>query len=113
MHAPEGVEIDQDANCDQETSKSPANTNPKDRKISWARLPRVDSLNFEAGRISSHHTGHGSKVITMIHYQQKTSPSFLGMFLFVLAISRVDYLKVILTETVSKTESMYVPFLKF
>ncbi|OIW17534.1 hypothetical protein TanjilG_22646 [Lupinus angustifolius] len=32
----------------------------KDRKISWAKLRRVDSLNLEAGRVSM--TGHNSKM---------------------------------------------------
>lgn len=33
----------------------------KGRKISWAKLRRVDSLNLEAGKVS-HATSHGSKV---------------------------------------------------
>lgn len=37
--------------------------NLKDRKVSWAKLRRVDSLNLEAGRISGRTThGHASKV---------------------------------------------------
>ncbi|KAF8019857.1 hypothetical protein BT93_G0522 [Corymbia citriodora subsp. variegata] len=35
--------------------------NMKERKISWARLRRVDSLNLEAGRVSKSHA-HSSKV---------------------------------------------------
>lgn len=33
----------------------------KGRKISWAKLRRVDSLHLEAGRVS-HAASHGSKV---------------------------------------------------
>lgn len=37
--------------------------NLKEKKVSWAKLRRVDSLNLEAGRISGAHGGHhGSKV---------------------------------------------------
>ncbi|GAU28514.1 hypothetical protein TSUD_156710 [Trifolium subterraneum] len=32
----------------------------KDRKVSWAKLRRVDSLNLEAGRVSMN-TNHHSK----------------------------------------------------
>ncbi|KAJ0046294.1 hypothetical protein Pint_05573 [Pistacia integerrima] len=35
--------------------------NLKEKKVSWAKLRRIDSLNMEAGRISRTH-GHGSKV---------------------------------------------------
>ncbi|KAF8020946.1 hypothetical protein BT93_G1380 [Corymbia citriodora subsp. variegata] len=38
-----------------------ANPNMKERKVSWARLRRVDSLNLEAGRVSMSHA-HSSKV---------------------------------------------------
>ncbi|KAL3509829.1 hypothetical protein ACH5RR_029230 [Cinchona calisaya] len=45
-----------------ESSTAPTTTNLKDRKFSWPKLRRVDSLNLEAGRVSSHHdSGHGSK----------------------------------------------------
>ena len=37
------------------------NEQMKERKVSWAKLRRVDSLNLEAGRVTmSHH--HGSQV---------------------------------------------------
>ncbi|CAN4097074.1 unnamed protein product [Withania somnifera] len=33
----------------------------KDRKVSWAKLARIDSLNLEAGKVSSHPATHNSK----------------------------------------------------
>ncbi|KAK6139078.1 hypothetical protein DH2020_027174 [Rehmannia glutinosa] len=36
-------------------------TNMKERKVSWAKLRRVDSLNMEAGNISSKPTHHASR----------------------------------------------------
>lgn len=38
----------------------------KDRKVSWAKLGRVDSLNMEAGKVSSTQARHGSKVCGFI-----------------------------------------------
>lgn len=35
----------------------------KDRKFSWAKLRRIDSLNLEAGRVSSTHYHHASKQV--------------------------------------------------
>lgn len=37
----------------------------KERKVSWAKLRRVDSLNLEAGRVSMTHR-HGSHVTAML-----------------------------------------------
>lgn len=37
----------------------------KERKVSWAKLRRVDSLNLEAGRVSMTHS-HGSQVTAML-----------------------------------------------
>lgn len=37
----------------------------KERKVSWAKLRRVDSLNLEAGRVSMTHS-HGSQVMAML-----------------------------------------------
>ena len=37
------------------------NDQMKERKVSWAKLRRVDSLNLEAGRVSMTHS-HGSQV---------------------------------------------------
>lgn len=34
----------------------------KERKVSWARLRRVDSLNLEAGRVSMSSHAHSSQV---------------------------------------------------
>lgn len=35
----------------------------KERKVSWARLRRVDSLNLEAGRVSMSSHAHSSQVL--------------------------------------------------
>ncbi|KAL3498301.1 hypothetical protein ACH5RR_041033 [Cinchona calisaya] len=61
MRAAAGLEIDQDVNRDQNSSKSTATPDLKDRKFSWTKIPRIDSLNLEAGRIPFHHAGRGSK----------------------------------------------------
>ena len=41
--------------------------NMKERKLSWAKLRRVDSLNIEAGKVSSFQN-HASKVSHWWHY---------------------------------------------
>jgi KUP system potassium uptake protein len=41
--------------------------NMQERKISWAKLRRVDSLNLEAGRVSTLQS-HGSKVSQLAKY---------------------------------------------
>ncbi|XP_027171881.1 potassium transporter 5-like [Coffea eugenioides] len=60
----EGVTADDDKDEIKEKSfrKSTAN-NLKDRKLSWAKLRRIDSLNLEAGTVSGKRTGggHGNK----------------------------------------------------
>ncbi|PKI71426.1 hypothetical protein CRG98_008205 [Punica granatum] len=47
-----------------EQVKEVAEKNPtlRDRKVSWAKLRRVDSLNLEAGRVSMNHNHHSSQV---------------------------------------------------
>lgn len=37
--------------------------NMKDRKVSWAKLRRVDSLNLEAGRVSFPPTHHANSQV--------------------------------------------------
>ncbi|KAJ6702095.1 OSMOTIC STRESS POTASSIUM TRANSPORTER [Salix koriyanagi] len=44
-----------------ETNQMEVETKLKDRKLSWAKLRRVDSLHLEAGRVSTPH-GHTSKI---------------------------------------------------
>lgn len=41
----------------------------KERKVSWAKLRRVDSLNLEAGRVSATHS-HSSTVtpLTLLNF---------------------------------------------
>lgn len=53
MEEEEGVEIATEA---REVEKL------KERKVSWTRLRRVDSLNLEAGRVSMSHA-HSSEVL--------------------------------------------------
>jgi len=45
-----------------ETTKEVTEKKLKDRKVSWAKLRRVDSLNLEAGRVSMN-ANHHSKVL--------------------------------------------------
>ncbi|XP_027127250.2 potassium transporter 5 [Coffea arabica] len=56
----EGVTVDDDNDeiNEQSSRKSTANS-LKDRKLSWTKLRRVDSLNLEAGTVSGRHTGGG------------------------------------------------------
>lgn len=51
------------------TDKLEATNEFKDRKVSWAKLPRVDSLHIEAGRVSSFKTHNNSRVSTCFHFQ--------------------------------------------
>ena len=55
------VVVHREAIQDQRATKTTI-TDIKDRKFSWGKLRRIDSLDLEAGRISGHHGGHGSKV---------------------------------------------------
>ncbi|KAE9615998.1 putative potassium transporter [Lupinus albus] len=52
------INIDEEIDTTNNAKKD--NLKLKDRKISWAKLRRVDSLNLEAGRVSM--TGHNSKM---------------------------------------------------
>ncbi|XP_027062950.1 potassium transporter 5-like [Coffea arabica] len=54
------VVVHREAIQDQRATKT-TTTDIKDRKFSWGKLRRIDSLDLEAGRISGHHGGHGSK----------------------------------------------------
>lgn len=46
----------------EEAAENKSDKQLKDRKFSWAKLHRVDSLNLEAGKVSNSAAGHGSKV---------------------------------------------------
>jgi hypothetical protein len=50
----------------EEVQTTEVETKLKDRKLSWARLRRVDSLNLEAGRVSMPHS-HTSNVCHINH----------------------------------------------
>lgn len=50
-----------------ETTKEITEKKLKDRKVSWAKLRRVDSLNLEAGRVSMN-ANHNSKVFMHIYF---------------------------------------------
>jgi KUP system potassium uptake protein len=62
-----GGETDQ-VNIEEETeiTKEISEKKLKDRKVSWAKLRRVDSLNLEAGRVSMN-ANHHSKVLYIFH----------------------------------------------
>ncbi|OIT05619.1 PREDICTED: potassium transporter 5-like [Nicotiana attenuata] len=45
----------------EEAAENKSNKQLKDRKFSWAKLHRVDSLNLEAGKVSNSAARHGSK----------------------------------------------------
>ncbi|XP_030461776.1 potassium transporter 5-like [Syzygium oleosum] len=49
------------AEKEEEESENKTKLNMKERKVSWARLRHIDSLNLEAGRVSKSHA-HSSKV---------------------------------------------------
>ncbi|XP_057773917.1 potassium transporter 5 [Salvia miltiorrhiza] len=46
------------------TDPAPADANIKERKVSWAKLRRVDSLNMEAGNLSFKPTHHASTQVS-------------------------------------------------
>lgn len=52
----------------------------KERKVSWAKLRRVDSLNLEAGRVSTA-GGHTSKVCPLSLYKYKIKSDSCVFFL--------------------------------
>jgi len=51
---------------EEEVQTTEVETKLKDRKLSWAKLRRVDSLNLEAGRVSMPRS-HTSKVCHINH----------------------------------------------
>lgn len=55
----------------------------KERKVSWAKLRRVDSLNLEAGRVSTV-AGHHSKVYIFLYPTFNTTFTRLLLVIFTL-----------------------------
>ncbi|MED6206180.1 Potassium transporter 5 [Stylosanthes scabra] len=55
-------EADRTMGIEEEMETVEKNNKLKDRKVSWAKLRRVDSLNLEAGRVSMSSGTHGSKM---------------------------------------------------
>ena len=67
----EGVTVDDDNDeINEQSTRKPTANSLKDRKLSWTKLRRVDSLNLEAGTVSGKHTGggHGNRVCTSKFY---------------------------------------------
>lgn len=50
----------------------------KEKKMSWGKLRRVDSLNLEAGRFSDFGGRHGSKVFLFALYLNTTYGFSIG-----------------------------------
>lgn len=63
MRTRESVETEEGAET---MSEVETKNQMKERKVSWAKLRRVDSLNLEAGRVSMTHS-HGSQVTAMLY----------------------------------------------
>lgn len=63
MESKDAAEIESQPGVETETAAGAAatTTNMKDRKFSWAKLRRIDSLNLEAGIVPSAR-GHSSQV---------------------------------------------------
>lgn len=55
---------------EKETMKNDTEKKLKDRKVSWAKLRRVDSLNLEAGRVTMAENNH-SKVCIDVYVTYK------------------------------------------
>lgn len=58
----------------------------KERKVSWAKLRRVDSLNLEAGRVSMTHS-HGSQVTAMLYIHIHSRPVCHSIFILASVIN--------------------------
>ncbi|KAK2992675.1 hypothetical protein RJ640_014925 [Escallonia rubra] len=98
------------------------NSNMKERKVSWAKLRRVDSLNMEAGRVSSTPI-HGSKVnwartlslafqsIGVIYGDIGTSPLYVYSSTFTDGIHNIDDILGVLSLIIYTL--ILVPMLKY
>ena len=60
------AEKELETNQEQMEEETTVENKLKGRKISWANLRRVDSLNLEAGRVSMSH-GHGARTSKVIY----------------------------------------------
>lgn len=58
-------------------------TNIKERKVSWAKLRRVDSLNKEAGELSFKPTHHASRQVISSSFSSSSSCLFLYKILII------------------------------
>lgn len=59
----------------------------KERKVSWAKLRRVDSLNMEAGNVSFKPTHHAStQVFLLLHIFFKKKQKFENLSYYMLII---------------------------
>ncbi|KAK3039043.1 hypothetical protein RJ639_027528 [Escallonia herrerae] len=99
------------------------NNNMKERKVSWARLRRVDSLNMEAGRVSFTPI-HGSKVVNwartlslafqsigVIYGDIGTSPLYVYASTFTDGIHNIDDILGVLSLIIYTL--ILVPMLKY
>ncbi|ESR39915.1 hypothetical protein CICLE_v10027299mg, partial [Citrus x clementina] len=86
--------------------------NLKEKKVSWAKLRRVDSLNLEAGRISGAHGGHhGSKSIGVVYGDIGTSPLYVYASTFTEGIHNTDDILGVLSLIIYTI--VLVPLLKY